>query len=87
MAILEKLMGGFYDELSWLCLNQYGSFNSPVWFNVGLYQQYGVGKNSAQGNWVYDQGPRQSEELRHNTKTLSAAHASSSQWKTTWSPS
>ena len=34
----------FYDELSWLCLNQYGSFNSPVWFNVGLYQQYGVGK-------------------------------------------
>ncbi|MBU6411440.1 MAG: vitamin B12-dependent ribonucleotide reductase, partial [Verrucomicrobia bacterium] len=26
----------FYDELSWLCLNQYGAFNSPVWFNVGL---------------------------------------------------
>ena len=43
----------FYDELSWLCLNQYGAFNSPVWFNVGLYQQYGVGKNSAQGNWTY----------------------------------
>jgi ribonucleoside-diphosphate reductase alpha chain len=48
----------FYDELSWLCLNQYGSFNSPVWFNVGLYQQYGVGKNSAQGNWVYDHGTK-----------------------------
>jgi len=32
----------FYDELSWLCLNQYGAFNSPVWFNVGLNQQYGV---------------------------------------------
>ena len=32
----------FYDELTWLCLNQYGSFNSPVWFNVGLHQQYGV---------------------------------------------
>ncbi len=53
----------FYDELSWLCLNQYGSFNSPVWFNVGLYQQYGVGKNSAQGNWVYD----------HVTKTVRRA--------------
>jgi ribonucleoside-diphosphate reductase alpha chain len=26
----------FYDELTWLCLNQYGAFNSPVWFNVGL---------------------------------------------------
>ena len=23
----------FYDELTWLCVNQYGSFNSPVWFN------------------------------------------------------
>ncbi len=32
----------FYDELSWLCLHQYGSFNSPVWFNVGLFHEYGV---------------------------------------------
>src|ERR1041385_4356322 len=37
----------FYEELTWLCLNQYGAFNSPVWFNVGLYHEYGVGKNSA----------------------------------------
>ena len=28
-------------------VNQYGAFNSPVWFNVGLYHQYGVGKDSA----------------------------------------
>jgi len=41
----------FYDELTWLCVNQYGAFNSPVWFNVGLYHEYGVGKNSARGNW------------------------------------
>jgi ribonucleoside-diphosphate reductase alpha chain len=33
----------FYEELTWLCLNQYGAFNSPVWFNVGLYHQYGIG--------------------------------------------
>ena len=26
---------GFSNELSWLLLNQYASFNSPVWFNVG----------------------------------------------------
>ncbi len=32
----------FYDELTWLCLHQYGAFNSPVWFNVGLFHQYGV---------------------------------------------
>src|SRR5207247_10359840 len=25
----------FYIELTWVCLNQYGAFNSPVWFNVG----------------------------------------------------
>jgi len=32
----------FYQELTWLCVNQYGAFNSPVWFNVGLNQQYGI---------------------------------------------
>ncbi len=32
----------FYDELTWLCVNQYGAFNSPVWFNVGLSHQYGI---------------------------------------------
>ncbi len=44
----------FYRELTWLCVNQYGAFNSPVWFNVGLYHQYGVGKNSGLGNWYYN---------------------------------
>jgi ribonucleoside-diphosphate reductase alpha chain len=43
----------FYDELTWLCLNQYGAFNSPVWFNVGLYHQYGIGNSSSRGNWYY----------------------------------
>ncbi|PYL36157.1 MAG: vitamin B12-dependent ribonucleotide reductase [Verrucomicrobia bacterium] len=44
----------FYDELTWLCLNQYGAFNSPVWFNVGLYHQYGVGKGAGAGNYFYN---------------------------------
>jgi ribonucleoside-diphosphate reductase alpha chain len=44
----------FYQELAWLCVNQFGSFNSPVWFNVGLYHQYGVGKDSCPGNWHYN---------------------------------
>ncbi|MCO5052698.1 MAG: vitamin B12-dependent ribonucleotide reductase [Verrucomicrobiae bacterium] len=51
----------FYDELTWLCLNQYGAFNSPVWFNVGLYHQYGIGKNSDKGNWVINRKTRQAE--------------------------
>jgi len=37
-----------------LCLNQYGAFNSPVWFNVGLFHQYGVGNHSGRGNWFYN---------------------------------
>jgi ribonucleoside-diphosphate reductase alpha chain len=44
----------FFDELTWLCVNQYGAFNSPVWFNVGLYHQYGVGKKSGKGNWYFN---------------------------------
>ena len=44
----------FFDELTWLCINQYGSFNSPVWFNCGLYHQYGIGKNSGPGNFYFD---------------------------------
>src|SRR6201987_433020 len=44
----------FYDELTWLCVNQHGAFNSPVWFNVGLYQQYGVGKGCGQGNFYFN---------------------------------
>jgi ribonucleoside-diphosphate reductase alpha chain len=32
----------YYHELTWLCVNQYGAFNSPVWFNVGLHDVYGI---------------------------------------------
>jgi len=42
----------FYRELSWLCLHQHGAFNSPVWFNVGLFHQYGV--KGSQCNWHWD---------------------------------
>jgi ribonucleoside-diphosphate reductase alpha chain len=46
----------FYRELAWLCLHQHGSFNSPVWFNVGLYHQYGV--KGSQGNYYFDLNTR-----------------------------
>ncbi len=42
----------FYRDLTWLCLHQHGAFNSPVWFNVGLYHMYGV--KGAQCNWHWD---------------------------------
>jgi ribonucleoside-diphosphate reductase alpha chain len=41
----------FYRELVWLCLHQHASFNSPVWFNVGLYHQYGIKGASSGWNW------------------------------------
>jgi ribonucleoside-diphosphate reductase alpha chain len=51
----------FFNELTWLCLNQHGAFNSPVWFNVGLYHQYGIGKNSARGNWFFNRKTGEAE--------------------------
>jgi ribonucleoside-diphosphate reductase alpha chain len=54
----------FYDELTTLCLNQYGSFNSPVWFNVGLFHRYGI--TGPANNWRWD------EETRTVVKATSA---------------
>src|SRR6201988_3270076 len=51
----------FYDELTWLCVNQHGAFNSPVWFNVGLYQQYGIGKGCGQGNFYFNPATGEAE--------------------------
>jgi ribonucleoside-diphosphate reductase alpha chain len=56
----------FYDELTWLCLNQYGAFNSPVWFNVGLYHEYRIGNSSSRGNWFCD--PRTGRAERAKTQ-------------------
>ncbi|MDR3110298.1 MAG: vitamin B12-dependent ribonucleotide reductase [Planctomycetaceae bacterium] len=41
----------FYRELTWLLLHQHASFNSPVWFNVGLYHQYGVTGGKCGWHW------------------------------------
>ena len=32
----------FEAELSYLLVNQYGAFNSPVWFNCGLWHEYEI---------------------------------------------
>jgi len=41
----------FYNELTWLCVNQYGAFNSPVWFNVGLFDVYNVTGSGHNFRW------------------------------------
>lgn len=56
----------FYNDITWLCVNQHGAFNSPVWFNVGLYQQYGIGKNAGQGGWHWTAS--ESEATRATTQ-------------------
>ena len=78
----------FYEELAWLCVNQYGAFNSPVWFNVGLYHQYGVGNDSSRGNWYYNRKTEPDRARPHPIRiSRSAAPASSSPSRTTWSRS
>ena len=56
-----KAANSFYDDLTWLCVNQYGAFNSPVWFNVGLYHEYGIGKNAGAGNYFYNRKTGEAE--------------------------
>ncbi|MFZ5805604.1 MAG: vitamin B12-dependent ribonucleotide reductase [Verrucomicrobiota bacterium] len=51
----------FYQDLTWLCVNQYGAFNSPVWFNVGLFHQYGIGENSGKGNFYFNSQTNKAE--------------------------
>ena len=41
-----------------LCLHQHGAFNSPVWFNVGLYHQYGVKGDPCNWRWDPTQGEK-----------------------------
>ncbi len=43
----------FEAELSYLLVNQYGAFNSPVWFNLGLWHEYKIPGSG--GNWAWDE--------------------------------
>jgi len=62
----DKSTENFYNDLTWLCLHQHGAFNSPVWFNVGLYQQYGVGVGRGEGGWRWDEAS--GEAVRASTQ-------------------
>jgi ribonucleoside-diphosphate reductase alpha chain len=44
----------FEAELSFLLVNQYGAFNSPVWFNLGLWHEYSI--QGSGGNWAWNVG-------------------------------
>lgn len=42
----------FENELLHILLQQKGAFNSPVWFNCGLYHEYGI--HGSAGGWHWD---------------------------------
>ncbi len=42
----------FEAELSYLLVNQVGAFNSPVWFNCGLWHEYRIAGSG--GNWAWN---------------------------------
>ena len=42
----------FEAELSYMLVRQIGAFNSPVWFNCGLYHSYGIGGSG--GSYAVD---------------------------------
>jgi ribonucleoside-diphosphate reductase alpha chain len=41
----------FEAELSYVLVHQHAAFNSPVWFNCGLYQRYGI--TGSGGNFAW----------------------------------
>ena len=77
----------FYRELTWLCLHQYGAFNSPVWFNVGLFHQYGVRGSQCNWHWNPATDTVEQPENPYEYPQGSACFIQSvrTTWKTSWS--
>jgi ribonucleoside-diphosphate reductase alpha chain len=48
----KKDADSFEDELSYMLVHQIGAFNSPVWFNCGLFQRYGI--EGSGGNYAWN---------------------------------
>jgi ribonucleoside-diphosphate reductase alpha chain len=44
----------FESELSYLLVHQHAAFNSPVWFNCGLFQRYGIVGSGGSYAWSPD---------------------------------
>lgn len=53
----------FEEELIHLLITQKAAFNSPVWFNCGLYHEYGI--QGSAGNFWYDPNKREVVEIEH----------------------
>ncbi len=54
----EEDTKAFEQELRFMLVNQYGAFNSPVWFNCGLAHEYGILGRSI-GNYCFNEKENQ----------------------------
>jgi ribonucleoside-diphosphate reductase alpha chain len=46
----------FEAEIAWMLVHQVGAFNSPVWFNCGLWHEYGIGGSGGNYHWEPESG-------------------------------
>ncbi len=52
----------FEDELTYMLIHQIGAFNSPVWFNCGLYHKYSIRGGNEPDSYFYNLNTDQVEE-------------------------
>ncbi len=53
----------FEAELAYMLVNQYGAFNSPVWFNCGLFHRYEIEGTGGNYAWREDAAPGAPDEI------------------------
>lgn len=58
----EKQSGLFASELFSLMCYQYASFNSPVWFNVGVFSEYGL--KGGEGLFYFDSKTEETKQTK-----------------------
>jgi ribonucleoside-diphosphate reductase alpha chain len=61
----------FEEQLLHLLITQKGAFNSPVWFNCGLFHEYGI--SGSGGNWYWDSA---TDTIRQSTDAYSQPQCS-----------
>ncbi|MBA2672014.1 MAG: adenosylcobalamin-dependent ribonucleoside-diphosphate reductase, partial [Gemmatimonadetes bacterium] len=63
----------FQDELIAAFLTQRVGFNSPVWFNYGLFSEYGISGNGERRRYYYDYDAGEIRETRSELERPSGA--------------
>ncbi|HVP15611.1 MAG TPA: vitamin B12-dependent ribonucleotide reductase [Terriglobales bacterium] len=62
----------FEAELAWMLVHQVGAFNSPVWFNCGLWHEYGIGGSGGNFAWEAETGTVQPTPDSYSRPQVSA---------------